>query len=107
MAYPFWAIRSPILFDHLSLPALGFAKSIAKDQGATLHLHVVGMPSALGEPAINATLHSRAEKRVIEVLNAPDRSWRARGISGDSLKSAKTDGLNGGGKWIRTAGTGF
>jgi nucleotide-binding universal stress UspA family protein len=48
---------------------LGFAKSIAKDQGATLHLHVVGMPSALGEPAINATLHSRAEKRVIEVLN--------------------------------------
>jgi hypothetical protein len=28
----------------------------------------------------------------------PDRSWRARGISGDSLKSAKPDGLNGGAK---------
>jgi hypothetical protein len=30
----------------------------------------------------------------------PDRSWRARGISGDSLKSAKPDGLNGGEKEI-------
>ena len=44
MAYPFRAILSPIQFDDLSLPALGFAKSIAKDQGATLHLlHVVAM----------------------------------------------------------------
>ena len=71
MAYPFRAILSPIQFDDLSLPALGFAKSIAKDQGATLHLlHVVvAMPSALGEPAINATLHSRAEEKAIEALN--------------------------------------
>ncbi|PYX56567.1 MAG: hypothetical protein DMG76_14400 [Acidobacteria bacterium] len=59
-----------IQFDDLSLPALGFAKSIAKDQGATLHLlHVVAMASALGEPAINATLHSRAEEKAIEALN--------------------------------------
>jgi hypothetical protein len=51
------------------LPAFGFAKSIAKDQGATLHLrHVVAMASALGEPAINATLHSRAEEKAIEAL---------------------------------------
>jgi nucleotide-binding universal stress UspA family protein len=70
MAYPFRAILSPIQFDDLSLPALGFAKSIAKDQGATLHLlHVVAMASALGEPAINATLHSRAEEKAIEALN--------------------------------------
>jgi len=70
MAYLFRAILSPIQFDDLSLPALGFAKSIAKDQGATLHLlHVVAMASALGEPAINATLHSRAEEKAIEVLN--------------------------------------
>jgi hypothetical protein len=49
MAYPFRAILSPIQFDDLSLPALGFAKSIAKDKGATLHLlHVVAMVSALG-----------------------------------------------------------
>ena len=70
MPYPFRAILSPIQFDDLSLPALGFAKSIAKDQGATLHLlHVVAMGSALGEPAINAMLHSRAEEKAIEALN--------------------------------------
>ena len=70
MAYPFRAILSPIQFDDLSLPALGFAKSIAKDQSATLHLlHVVAMASALGEPAINATLHGRAEEKTIEALN--------------------------------------
>jgi nucleotide-binding universal stress UspA family protein len=49
---------------------LGFAKSIAKDQGATLHLlHVVAVVSALGEPAINAMLHGRAEEKAIEALN--------------------------------------
>jgi universal stress protein A len=70
MAYPFRAILSPIQFDDLSLPALSFAKSIAKDQGATLHLlHVVAVVSALGEPAINAMLHSRAEEKAIEALN--------------------------------------
>ena len=70
MAYPFRAILSPIQFDDLSLPALGFAKSIAKDQSATVHLlHVVAMASALGEPALNATLHGRAEEKAIEALN--------------------------------------
>ena len=80
MAYPFRAILSPIQFDDLSLPALGFAKSIARDQGATLHLlHVVAVVSALGEPAINAMLHSRAEEKAIEVLNdiaAKHLVWR-------------------------------
>jgi nucleotide-binding universal stress UspA family protein len=52
------------------LPALGFAKSIAKDQSATVHLlHVVAIASALGEPALNATLHGRAEEKAIEALN--------------------------------------
>jgi universal stress protein A len=70
MAYPFRAILSPIQFDDPSLLALGFAKSIAKDQGATLHLlHVVALASALGEPALNAALHSRAEEKAIEALN--------------------------------------
>ena len=70
MAYPFRAILSPIQFDDLSLPALGFAKSIAKDQSATVHLlHVVAIASALGEPALNATLHGRAEEKAIEALN--------------------------------------
>jgi hypothetical protein len=36
MAYPFRAILSLIQFDDPSLLALGFAKSIAKDQGPTL-----------------------------------------------------------------------
>jgi universal stress protein A len=69
MAYPFRAILSPIQFDDLSLPALGFAKSIAKDQSATVHLLHVAMASALGEPALNATLHGRAEEKAIEALN--------------------------------------
>jgi nucleotide-binding universal stress UspA family protein len=70
MAYPFRAILSPIQFDDPSLLALDFAKNIAKDQVATLHLlHVVAMASALGEPALNAALHSRAEEKAIEALN--------------------------------------
>jgi hypothetical protein len=40
-------------------------------QGATLHLlYVVAMASAFGEPAISATLHSRAEEKAIEALKA-------------------------------------
>ena len=70
MAYPFRAILSPIQFDDLSLPALAFAKSIAKAQEAMLHLlHVVAIVAAFGEPAINAMLHSRAEEKAIEALN--------------------------------------
>ena len=70
MAYPFRAILSPIQFDDLSLPALAFVKTIAKDQGATLHLlHVVAIVAAFGEPGINAMLHSRAEEKAIEPLN--------------------------------------
>jgi hypothetical protein len=66
---PFSSDPKPHPIWNLSLPAFGFAKSIAKDQGATLHLrHVVAMASALGEPAINATLHSRAEEKAIEAL---------------------------------------
>jgi nucleotide-binding universal stress UspA family protein len=70
MAYPFRAILSPIELDDPSSPALGLARSIAKDQGATLHLlYVVAMASAFGEPAISATLHSRAEEKAIQALN--------------------------------------
>ena len=66
----FRAILSPIQFDDPSLLALDFAKSIAKEQGATLHLlHVVAMTSAFGEPALNAALHSRGEEKAIEALN--------------------------------------
>jgi len=70
MAYPFRAILIPIELDDPSSPALGLARSIAKDQGATLHLlYVAAMASAFGEPAISATLHSRAEEKAIEALN--------------------------------------
>ncbi len=80
MAYPFRAILSPIELDDPSLPALGLARSIAKDQGAMLHLlHVVAMASAFGEPAISATLHSRAEEKAIQALN---------GIAANHLASA-------------------
>ena len=69
MAYPFRAILSPIQFDDPSLLGLGFAKSIAQDSGATLHLlHVVPMVSAIGEPAVSAAMHSREEDKAIEEL---------------------------------------
>jgi len=69
MAYPFRAILSPIQFDDPSLLALRFAKRISKDTSATLHLlHVVPMLSALGEPAISASMHSREEEKAIEEL---------------------------------------
>lgn len=69
MAYPFRAILSPIQFDDPSLLGLGFAKSIAQDSGATLHLlHVVPMVPAIGEPAVSAAMHSREEDRAIEEL---------------------------------------
>ena len=61
MAYPFRAILSPIQFDDPSLLGLGFAKSIAEDLGATLHLlHVVPMVPAIGEAAVSAAMHRPA-----------------------------------------------
>jgi len=69
MAYPFRVILGPIQFDDPSLLALGFARRVAQDSGATLHLlHVVPMAPALGEPAVSATMHSREEERAIEKL---------------------------------------
>jgi nucleotide-binding universal stress UspA family protein len=64
MAYPFRAILSPIQFDDPSLLGLGFAKRIAQDSGATLHLlHVVPMVPAIGEPAVSAAMHAARKTR--------------------------------------------
>jgi nucleotide-binding universal stress UspA family protein len=62
MAYPFASILNPIQFDDPSLLALGYAKHLASDSGATLHLlHVVEKFPALGEPAISENDNIREE----------------------------------------------
>jgi nucleotide-binding universal stress UspA family protein len=62
-------ILCPIQFDDPSLLALGFAKRIAEDSGATLHLlHVVPMLPALGEPEVSTTMQSPEEEKAIKEL---------------------------------------
>ena len=64
MAYPFRSILSPIQFDDPSLLALGLAKQIAADHGATLHLlHVATKLRAIGEPEVTEEEHSIAEEK--------------------------------------------
>jgi hypothetical protein len=60
--------------------------------------------SGVGSVATGATA-VQVRGAVLRHPSWSPRSWRARGISGDSLKSEKTGGLNGGAEWIRTAGT--
>lgn len=64
MAYPFRSILNPIQFDDPSLLALGLAKQIAAEHGATLHLlHVVPKLRSIGEPEVSEDDHSPAEER--------------------------------------------
>jgi universal stress protein A len=67
MAYPYRSILNPIQFDDPSLLALGYARQLAMDSGATLHiLHVVEKFPALGEPEVseNDNIRSEDEARV-------------------------------------------
>jgi nucleotide-binding universal stress UspA family protein len=62
MAYPFASILNPSQFDDPTLLALGYAKRLAIDSGATLHiLHVVEKFPALGEPTISQNDNIREE----------------------------------------------
>ncbi|MGH7840006.1 MAG: universal stress protein [Candidatus Binataceae bacterium] len=72
MAYPYGSILSPIQFDDPSLLALGYARRLANDSGATLHLlHVVEKYPALGEPAVSENDNLRdedeARKRLADI----------------------------------------
>jgi nucleotide-binding universal stress UspA family protein len=54
MAYPFRSILNPVDFDDPSLLALGLARQMAADHGATLHLlHVAGKLRGIGEPDVS------------------------------------------------------
>jgi universal stress protein A len=67
MAYPYRSILNPIQFDDPSLLALGYAKQLAIDSGAILHiLHVVEKFPALGEPDVseNDNIRDEDEARV-------------------------------------------
>lgn len=69
MAYPYRSILIPIEFDDPSLAALGFAKQIATDQGATLHLlHVAQILPAFGESDVSENEHSPGEEKARAML---------------------------------------
>jgi nucleotide-binding universal stress UspA family protein len=62
MAYPYKSILNPIQFDDPTFLALGYAKQLTIDSGATLHLlHVVEKYPALGEPKISENDNIRDE----------------------------------------------
>lgn len=62
MAYPYRSILNPIQFDDPTFLALGYAKQLAADSGAMLHLlHVVEKFPALGEPKISENDNIRDE----------------------------------------------
>ena len=64
MVYPCQSILNPIQFDDPSLTALGVAKLIAVEHGASLHLlHVVPKLRALGEPEVSEDKDSPAEEK--------------------------------------------
>jgi len=74
MAYPYRSILAPVQFDDPTFLALGYAKQVAKDSGAVLHLlHVVEKFPALGEPDVseNDNIRDEDESRVklIDVAN--------------------------------------
>jgi nucleotide-binding universal stress UspA family protein len=69
MAYPYRSILNPIQFDDPSLLALGLAKQIAVDKGATLHLlHVVPKLPALGEHDFSENEHTPEEDKARAML---------------------------------------
>ncbi len=69
MAYPYRSILNPIQFDDPSLVALGLARQIAVDKGATLHLlHVVPKLPALGEAEFSENAHTPTEEKAREML---------------------------------------
>jgi universal stress protein A len=69
MEYPYRSILNPIQFDDPSLLALGYAKQIAAQHGAILHLlHVAPKLRAIGEPEVSENEHSPGEEKARERL---------------------------------------
>ena len=70
MAYPYRSILSPVQFDDPTLLALGYAKRLAADSGATIHLlHVVEKYPAIGEAEISENDNIREEDESRKRLN--------------------------------------
>lgn len=70
MAYPYRSILNPIQFDDPTYLALGYAKRLAKESGATLHLlHVIEKYPALGEPPVSENDNIREEDEARKTLN--------------------------------------
>src|SRR5271170_6467039 len=76
MAYPYRTILTPIQFDDPTYLALGYAKRLAADSGATLHLlHVVEKYPALGEPPVSENDNMREEDAARNTLNDIARQY--------------------------------
>ena len=70
MAYPYRSILAPIQFDDPAFLALGYAKRLAADNGATIHLlHVVEKYPAIGEAEISENDNIREEDESRKRLN--------------------------------------
>jgi nucleotide-binding universal stress UspA family protein len=78
MPYPFRVILVPMQFDDPAQVALGVAKRIGKDLGATVHLlHVVPILPAIGEPHVAETVHAQSEQKArLELQQVADRELR-------------------------------
>jgi nucleotide-binding universal stress UspA family protein len=69
MAGVYSSILVPIEFDDPSMIALGFAKQLAVDNEATLHLlHVASVLPAFGDPAVSEKAHSPVEEKARATL---------------------------------------
>ena len=76
MGYPYRSILNPIQFDDPTYLALGYAKRLAAESGATLHLlHVVEKFPALGEPPISENDNIREEDEARKTLNDVARQY--------------------------------
>ena len=76
MAYPYRSILTPIQFDDPTYLALGYAKRLAGDSGATLHLlHVIEKFPALGEPPISENDNIREEDEARKTLDEVGRQY--------------------------------
>jgi universal stress protein A len=96
MAYPYRSILSPIDFDDPTYLALGYAKSLAIEGGATLHLlHVVEKYPALGEPPIsendNIQEVADARKQLNEIAREylSDVKWQVHVVAAAPRSLAK------------------
>jgi nucleotide-binding universal stress UspA family protein len=82
MVHVFRSILVPIDFDDPSLLALSFAKQLAADQDATLHLlHVATILPAFGDSDVAEDEHSPGEEKARAMLNEVTKQRHLTGVN--------------------------